>query len=591
MTAKLYVESTSDGFVLKSAVALHDLHSAIKDRKLVWHEEQVGDGYTYSLSKSELALFFDGVDSIGASIAYTHDGKVVMISLDAFDVSFGANLTHEVIDNIISIYVSVSSTLRVGWNWRASTGTLLKKRELKQYEMTPEGLRVDFFLETRCFKASQITIIARGAAIGRERRYVIESMNVKPTDADTYQHVFQWTMPMDDLDVMRQRISLHELGQKMIDFTFVLEISEYAITQGRQIWTYEEENTFKKPLIAVSQESEQVFALVSRMAKTKNLVLMPVLLSKNDFIANNNELVAEQESVNADKVVLLDQGTWAERQDIRELFKAYVTSGRRDVFLITDGRYECEWLDQEAAHVIYGQTNAHVKLYPQIKTVIGIGNRHAALPLAAEKLRRVSQVKKHVFLVSNPLDQIRRQGMNPPETGDVHVVVASKQNQHLMKQLYPNANIHLIGLPFYSKVAHDNSEVSAVTFGLAVSEDIDAALRNLSPKTAFKLIRDTDNLHQYHVVLTDNLEMAEKVSSLGIPVVYIDENLTPDTVDHYYRLAGPAVRDIQTGWTILRSVFAETFNFVPYIEHAQNNLNEFHDDVATQRIMNILSTN
>lgn len=588
MTAKLYVASNSDGFVLKSTVALPDLHSGIKDRKLVWHEVQVGDAYTYSLNKAELASFFEDIDSIGASIAYTRNGKVVMISLDDFDISFSESLTQKVNDNTLSLYISVSSTLRVGWNWLASTGTLLKKRELKSYEMTREGLKVDFVLETRCFKASQVSIIVRGSGIGRERRYVIKSMDVKLTDAGTYQHAFQCVVPIEDLGIMRQRIDLHELGQKMIDFTFVLEIPQYALTKGRQIWQYAEEKTFKNPMIVVAKEHGYVFVLVSRMAKNKNLVLMPVLLSEDDFQDNNNWLLSEQEPATADKIALIDQGTWAERQDVRELFKVLIASGQKNVFLITDGHFACDWTVEESPLVIYGQSNAHIRLYPQIKTVVGIGNRHAALPLAAEKLRRASQVKKHVFLVSNPLDQIRRQGMNPPETGDVHIVVASKQNNHLMKQLYPSAQIHRIGLPFYAKIIEDNPQVPAITFGLFVSKEIEGALRNLSPKTAFKLIRETDSLYQYQVVLTDDLGMAEKVSALGIAVIYIDETLTNDTVDHYYRLSGPVIRDIQTGWPILRAVFSETFDFAPYISHAKNNLNEFHDGDATRRIMEIL---
>lgn len=590
MKADLRVEMGTHVLTLKSSQMLKNLRISMKKRDLDWLCETSENEFIYTLSYDQIGAFFEGQKMEMATISYQdNNGQWIMLSVNDFNMTFGETLTHAFENNKISMYVSMLATLRVGWNWFGATAALTDQRKIQHYEMTSEGMLIDFMLETRYFKPVCVDVVAMGKLLDSPIRYSVWDIQSNEVAVGQYQNMFKVLVPKQDLETMTQNISEFELGQKYVHFKLNIAISEYAISKEKQSWTIDESIVLENPLIGTAISDTKVLSFASALSQDNNLVFMPSVLSRQDFEAERKWLLHTHDEIEPNKIALVDQGTETSRKEVRELFKSLISLGHQNVYLITDNQFEGMWTQQESERVVYGQTMDHLELYPEIKTVVWSGNSRVLLPLGAQKLQKLPEIKRHIYLISDLESQIKNDGMSPVVTGDVHFVVGNKQTKHLVKQVYPSAkNIHVTGLPSYDKLEKNNPMVPAEGIGLSVTTEMNELLRNVNSEIIFSTVQEYDNLRQYHVILTDNYVVAKQASVLGVPVVYIDSTLTAETVDHFYRLSGPVIRDIQTGWPILREVFSEIFDFKPYITHAQNNLNEFHDDNASQRISEIL---
>ncbi|MHD0291721.1 hypothetical protein [Weissella tructae] len=584
MKADLRVEMGTHVLTLKSSRMLENLRISMKKRELDWLCETSGNEFIYTLSYDQIGAFFEGQKMEMATISYQDDGQWTMLSVNDFNMTFGETLTHVFENNKISMYVSMLATLRVGWNWFGATAALTDQRKIQHYEMTSEGLLIDFMIETRYFKPVCVDVVAVGELLDAPIRYAVKDIQSSKVSAEKYVNTLKVLVPERDLDMMRQKVSQFELVQKKLQFKFNIVLSEYPLSKETQAWTIDENVILENPLIGTSIDDKKVLSFASSLSNDGNLVFMPSVVAHDEFEKQRQWLLN-----NHGKIVLVDQGSENGRTEIRELFKSLIALGHQNVYLITDDQFKVIWTQSELPYVVYSHTMAHLELYPEIKTVIWSDTPRSLVPLGAQKMKKLPEIKQHMYLVFDLESQIKDEGFNPVMTDGVHFIVGNKQTKHLVKQVYPNAKkIHLTGLPSYSKLEKNNPMIQSSGIGLSVTTEMAELLRNVNSEIIFSTVKERDNLRQYHVILTDNYVVAKKASVLGVPVVYIDSALTAETVDHFYRLSGPVIRDIQTGWPILREVFSEAFDFKPYITHAQNNLNEFHDDNASQRISEIL---
>ncbi|QVV91442.1 hypothetical protein [Weissella tructae] len=214
MKADLRVEMGTHVLTLKSSRMLENLRISMKKRELDWLCETSGNEFIYTLSYDQIGAFFEGQKMEMATISYQDDGQWTMLSVNDFNMTFGETLTHVFENNKISMYVSMLATLRVGWNWFGATAALTDQRKIQHYEMTSEGLLIDFMIETRYFKPVCVDVVAVGELLDAPIRYAVKDIQSSKVSAEKYVNTLKVLVPERDLDMMRQKVSQFELVQK-----------------------------------------------------------------------------------------------------------------------------------------------------------------------------------------------------------------------------------------------------------------------------------------------------------------------------------------------------------------------------------------
>lgn len=583
---KVTIETTSSAFVIRSIDALDNLRSQYQKHVIKWAESRHEDGYIYTITRDEFVAFFDGDKAVTANIVFDVAGKTRDLAVEDVELEFGDKLFLSAEKHTITAYVSMKSTVRIGWDWFGATAAIVDDAAITRYEMTDAGLVLDFKLQTKFFKATSLDLYTVGSFIEEPSQYVVSDFDVSKNENDnTYQYDISFVIPRADIVQMRDSVKKHEMGQKTFEFKFKLNIAEYKLTKDTIRWMAEKSQALKQPLLYVMSDDEDDFVLATRVSGYKNLMLIPALLNVGEYAATRQQLLDTKITDDRTKTVLLDQGSLSDRQHVRQLFKALVLAKPDDVFLLTDGQYTTTWSDIERAQVVYAHTKEHIRVYPQIKTLVTMGNRHDALPLGAQSVIPMS-IKHHIRLIDDLKRQIEVDGLDLAPNGMSDFFVANQQAAQLVKRVYPNqTTVHVTGLPGYDLI--EQSAPIVDTIGVGVDETIMASVESLSKRDIISL-NDGDNLRQFELVITSQYDTAKRASVLGVPTVYVDAELTAETVDHYYELTGPVIRDVVTGASILKRALADEIDFDNYVARANNNLNKFHDILATERIVSVL---
>lgn len=589
---KMRIETTINTFVIRSNQELHGLRSRITGKSISWRRvvSDVQGEFVYELSFREFVAFFKHTPAATASIEFEEDGQVTMLSVEDSDIEFGSKLDWTMNGNAVTAYVSLKSTVRIGWNWFGATEALTTERTMSQFELTSEGLALDLTINTRFFKPTSIDVYVVGTKLSAPLIYSNIAIDAQMNENAEYSGDLRFVMPMADIEQMRADLQKHAMGQTTFEFKFKINIAEYHLTNGTQKFVCDKRLVFENPLMKVSSDREDDFVLGTRVSGVGNLILIPMLLDGGTFESVRQQLFNTKVCDSPTETLLLDQGTELERRNIRLLFKGLLASGRSDVHLLTDNAQVYQWSSIENDKVIYANSLEHLAIYPKVKTLIGMGSRHDAFPMGTQNVLPIS-IRHHVFLIDNLQMQIEERGLECPKHGLVEFMMANQQTDHLITQVFGVRNKkHLTGLPVYDQLEADNPEMPAHMVGMLGSEEFYTALSALDKQGKLTQIDPQDNLHAYKVIMTDDETLAYKASVLGIPVVYVNDALTSDTVDHYYRLSGPVVRDTESGAFILERVLSEKFDFAPYVLRAKNNLNECHDSLSLERMIKILET-
>lgn len=590
---KMRIETTSVGFMIRSTSELMNLRSAYQDHVIHWSASKQADMFTYTLMTADLIDFFAESKPVTASIVFDDTDGQHEVSVQDIDLSFGEKLYLTDQKNTMTAYVSLKATLRIGWNWFGATAAITDEHTITKYRMTAQGLLVDVRVQTKFFKPIALDMFVIGTFLARPLSCTVTQME-SVQDNGVFTNTMQVLVPLADFLAMRKHIQKHGMGQTTFEFKFKLQIAEYPLTKETLKWTVDKEMVLANPLLEVpsTENADEDFVLATRVSKQGNLMFILAAIDAGTYADVRQQLLDTQITTHPTKTVLLDQGAPVVRQNMRILFRALRAASVADVYLLTDGQVAETLPYEHADHIIYAHSKEHVWVYPQIKTLIVMGNRHDALPLGAQSVIPVS-IKHHVVLVDDLLKQIETQAFNFPTNGPVDFVVANKQMRSLVKQVYPTrTTTHLVGLPLYD-VFEEQAATSVATqqIGLCLTAVNKNAVQALAGQDVVAEVTMADNLRAYTVIISDDYEVVLKASSLGVPVVYLQANLTAEGVDHYYHLAGPVIRDVLTGKAILERVLSGRFDFSAYLEHAENNLNQFHDAQATQRIINLLQNN
>lgn len=584
---KVRIETTPAGFVIKSSDALMNLRSEYEGQTIQWPLVEQGDLFTYALTTEELVTFFDGSKPVTASLVFDEADKQKEVSVDDMDIEFGSKLDIKADNNVITAYVSLKSTMRIGWNWVGATAAITKGHTITGYEMTPAGLRISTIVETKFFKPTALDLAVVGTFLKKPLTYVSTDIETVENDS-VFENKIDILIPMADVLAMRCNVEKHGLGQKTFEFKFKLQIAEYRLTKDTIKWQVAKELVLANPLLEVSSNEDEDFVLATRVTKPGNLMFIPAAVGSKSFTGIRQQLLDATLASNPTKTVLLDQGAEFERQNMRLLFKAMRKAGMTDVYLLTDGQNSDSLPVSDEDYVIFAHSKEHVWVYPQIKTLICMGNRHDAFPLGAQAMLPVI-VKHHVILMDNLLAQKNELGFNFPANGTVDFMVASKQMNDLVKRVFTTRAVtHMTGLPAYDAYEEQYPTTDAKNIGLLLKNTSDTDAAKLLAADNVVEMTESDNARQFEVVISDDYAAVMRASSVGVPVVYLNAELTADTVDHYYRLAGPVIRDIKTGAPILERVLSGAFDFSTDVQHAEDNLNGFHDTASVQRILEVL---
>lgn len=583
----LKIETRSDAFVIQSATVLMNLRCQFEDRIVEWHLEESANQFTYTITHDEFKEFFSVTNRIAADIVYDVDGKRKALSVSDFDLSFGDKLAFFSEVGTVSIYVSLASTIRIGWNWYGASEALIVKQELTNYEQTSSGLKLNLTIDTRYFKANAVHLYLQNGRI--EKPIFYQVTDVRHTVLETgYRNDVTVLINNVDLMKMMTNVEIRAKTEVASIIKFKLIIEEERLTNQTVALKAMPELVDDDVLLQVGSLEGRDCGVIVKLLADRTFTLMPIVLPYGEMPRIQDELRKGLATDGSDYTVLVDEGDEADRQNIRLLFESLVAKKVSKVVLLTDGQFEKNWTDDELQQVVYLNTNEHVAISSHVKTLVYMGSYQDYTPLYGATSLDLT-AKEHVVLLENLVDQQERRHFKFPAKGHVTFVVANKQNKHLLQQLYRSrTNIVLTGLPEYSDFEkRATGEVDNVV-GLAVQSDLAKEIREIDQEVTFSDVDIDGNLHAYRVVMTDDYDVAKRVSVVGVPVVYINAALTPGTVDHFYYLTGPVIRDVRTGMPILAPVLNNEFNFSPYVEHGRNNLNECHDGDAAQRVLEIL---
>lgn len=586
---ELQIEATPTTMKIRSTEQLANLRSQYQTQTMVWTEEVMNDAYVYTVSQDEWILFFAYEKAVSASIVFDQDEELVELAVNDANLVFGDNLDLPVNDNIVSMYVSLKSTLRIGWNWFGTTEALVEERRIKHYEMTDAGLLVDVSIRTKFFAPTALEANVVGTLLPTPLVYTIKNLTTTKNGMDGYDTHGQILVPNTDIAAMHAQIVPHQTKLETFELKFKLQIDQARLSKDTMKWTADKDMVLANPLLKLTTSTSEDLVLATRVSGAGNVMFVPLILDHGEFEAARQQLLDTDLTIERTKIVLLDQGmTREQRQNTRLLFTHMMTLNRKDVFLLTDGQFEDDVIDSSNEQIVFANSKAHVGLYPQIKKLVVTGNRHDALPFGAQAVIPMS-IKHHVFLIDDLVDQIETQGFNFPVHGQLDFLVANRQNRKLVTHAAgKHAKVHVTGLPQYATYERESPSVPAEGIGFVLSELDMTVFEDITTNMVKKEISENANFRAYNLIVTDQYQVAVKASSLQVPVLYINQELTFETVDRFYRLAGPVVRDVKSGMPIISKVFQQTFDFNPYVTRANENLNGVHRATVCERIAKFL---
>jgi len=582
------IETTPNTFVIISNERLTDLRISLKGCVLNWHEKQASDSFEYMLTNEELLEFFEPIESGIAFIKYEDEGETKELSVNKHYVKFGDVLSYSTNKNTISMYISMTNTVRVGWNRNGNTKAFVTDATVDTFVMQNDGLVVTATIKSRFFVPKYIEVYATGRPLLKPLLVHLAELDTSIDEDNNVISNIKFVMAKSDIASMFEGMTLHEFVEKSFIFKFKFLLNQYRVSKNTVDFRVDKELVLDNPVMFFEHQMSQDLALTSKVFGSGNVMFSLVTLLPDEFDKIRERLLEDSEQPVANKTVLLDQGTQKDRHHLRVLFKDLMKKQVSDVYLLTDGRFMDELPTDVLQNVVFANTFKHIDIYPQIKTLITMGNRHDAMPLRVQRMQLV-MIKHHVGLIENLKIQIDELGFNIPKKGQVDLMLANEQDMHQIKQISQKSiKLHLTGLPGFSEFESKNPQGVGRGIGVLISDELRTEMATIANENKLIITSIDSNLHDYKVIVTDNEDMAYRASVLGVPVVYLNKNLTPDAVDHYYRFSGPVIRDVKTGAYLLQKVFDDTFDFKPYIERANHNLNAFHDTESSERIEKVL---